>query len=69
MLNIEGKHCNNAKETISYNSIQRSLSLPTNILSDASKIKAQYSDGVLDVLIPKKNGSSDDNSSNKIIIN
>lgn len=68
-LNIEGKHCDNENKTVSYNTIQRSFSLPSNILSDVSKIKAQYDDGILNVLIPKKNGSPDDNSSNKIIIN
>lgn len=67
-MNIKGKHYDNEDTTKCFNSIHRSLSLPTNILSDVSKIKAQYSDGVLDVLIPKKNGTPDDTSSNKIIV-
>ena len=50
------------------NSISKSLELPTNILSNVSKITAKYDDGILDVVIPKKNGNNHDYSENKIDI-
>lgn len=41
------------KREFSYQSFQRSFSLPTGVV-DADKIKAKYEDGVLRLSIPKK---------------
>jgi HSP20 family protein len=42
-----------------YSSFERSLTLPDNV--DADKITAKYNDGVLNVSVPKKPGSSTSN--------
>jgi HSP20 family protein len=47
----EGNHF--ARQEFSYQSFQRSFHLPKSVVEE-SKIKAKYEDGVLRVMIPKK---------------
>ena len=50
----DGKKDNYSRREYNYSSFSRSLTLPENV--DSTKIDAQYADGVLNLVVPKKPG-------------
>jgi HSP20 family protein len=54
----DGSNTNYFRREYNYTSFSRSLSLPENV--DTSKIAAKYTDGVLNLVIPKKEESQKD---------
>ncbi|MFC2138928.1 Hsp20/alpha crystallin family protein [Bacteroidota bacterium] len=53
----EEKNENYVRREFNYNSFKRSFSLPDEV--DADKIKASHKDGILNILIPKKEEAKD----------
>jgi len=60
---IEGESENFSRREYNYSSFSRSITLPDN--SDSEKIAAKYTDGILNLTIPKK-ASSESNNVKKI---